>query len=41
LDVLVPLTSSDKEFIRRSEIKSNLSNSSACHSEIETKSAAD
>jgi len=41
LDVLVPLTSSDKEFIRRSEIKSNLSSSSACHSEIETKSAAD
>ena len=41
LDVLLPLTSSDKQFMRRSEIKSNLSSSSACHSEMETESAAD
>jgi len=41
LDVLLPLTSSDKQFMRRSEISSNLSSSSACHSEMETESAAD
>ena len=40
LNVLLPLTSSDKQFIRRSEMKSNLS-SSACHSEMETELAAD
>ena len=41
LDASLPLTSSDKQVIRRSEIKSNLSSSSACHSEIESESAAD
>jgi len=41
LDVLLSLTSSDKQFIRRLEIKSNLSSSSACRSGMEIESAAD
>ena len=41
LDISLPLTSFDKRFIRRPGMKSNLSSSSACHSEMETKSAAD
>ena len=41
LDVQLPLTSSDKQFIRRSQIKSNFASSSACPSEMETESAAD
>ena len=40
LDVPLSLTSSDKEFIRRSQIKPNFA-SSACPSEMETESAAD
>ena len=41
LDVPLPLTSSDKQFIRRLKMKSNFSSSSACHSEIKTESAPD
>ena len=41
LNVPLPLTSFDKQLIRRSEMKPNFSSSSACHSEMKTKSAAD
>ena len=41
LDVPLPLTSSDKQLIRRSQIKPNFASSCACPSEMETESAAD
>ena len=40
LDVPLPLTSSDKQFIRRSQIKPNFASSSACPSEMETELVA-
>ena len=36
LDVPLPLTSSDKQFIRRSQTKPNFASSSACPSEVQT-----
>ena len=41
LDVPLPLTSSDKQLIRRSQIKPNFASSFACPCEMETELAAD